>query len=145
MALSEASVEIARPAADVFPWLLDVDKRLQWVDGLVSSEPLDGPEPRTGSRYREVLSQYGVRTTVETTIQRLEPPRDLSLRVRTRGLDATTHTRLEERDGATHVVSSLETRASGLAGRVVGSVAARGAQGSLERSLATLKRLVEAG
>lgn len=143
MARSEATVDIARPAADVFPWLLDVEKRLRWVDGLVSSEPLDGPEPEAGSRYREVLSQHGVRTSVETTIERLEPPRELALRVRARGLDATTRTRLEELDSATRVIASLETRGSGLAGRLVGGVVARQAQGSLERSLARLKQLLE--
>ena len=40
MARSEASIEIARPAGEVFPWLVDSDKRLQWVSGLVASEPL---------------------------------------------------------------------------------------------------------
>ena len=49
MARSEASIEIARSAEDVFPWLLDADKRLRWVAGLVGSEPLgDG-------RYRETI------------------------------------------------------------------------------------------
>jgi carbon monoxide dehydrogenase subunit G len=145
VALSEASIEIARRAEDVFPWLLDVEKRLQWVDGLVSSEPLDGERPRHGNRYREVLEQHGLRTPVETTIHVLDPPRELSLRVRAHGLAATTHTRLEEADGRTRVTSSLETDATGLAGRMIGIVVARQAQGSLERSLARLKQLVEAG
>jgi hypothetical protein len=144
VAVSKASIRISRRAAEVFPWLLDVEKRLQWVDGLASSEPLDGPEPRAGSRFREVLERRGVRTPVETTIDVLEPPRELSLRVRARGLAATTHTRLEEDDGGTRVTSSLETHATGLAGRFVGGVVARHAQGSLERSLARLKELVEA-
>ena len=134
---------IDRPAADIFPWLLDVDKHLRWVEGLTSSEPLEPGEPRLGSRFREGIAQHGLSTTVETTIDELDPPRSLALQVAGRGFKARTTTRLEEQDGHTRVVSILETKVAGLAGRVVGGVVSRQAQGSLERSLQKLKQLVE--
>lgn len=143
MPRNEASLTIERPAGAVFPWLLDVDKRLRWVEGLTSSEPLDAGAARAGSRFRERISQHGVSIDAETTIDELDPPRALALRVKGRGFTARTSTRLEEQDGRTRVTSVLETKVGGLTGRVVGGVVGRQAQGSLERSLGTLKRLVE--
>jgi uncharacterized protein YndB with AHSA1/START domain len=144
VARSEASVEIARPAATVFPWLVDVDRRLRWVDGLEASEPLEPGEPRAGSRFRETLSQHGLRTTVETTVERLDAPREIALAVRGRGVAARTITTLTEQDGRTLLRSALETDRRGVAGRLVGGVVARQAGASLERSLQRLKELVEA-
>lgn len=136
---------IERPAAEIFPWLLDVERRLRWVEGLTSSEALDPGEPRVGSRFRESVSQHGLSTTVETTIDELQPPRSLALRVQGRGFKARTTTRLDDQGDRTLVVSALETKVGGLAGRVVGGVVSRQAQGSLERSLQRLKELVESG
>jgi carbon monoxide dehydrogenase subunit G len=140
---NEASVDIERPAQDVFPWLLEREKRLQWVEGLESSESLDGQEPRAGSRFRETIGQHGLRTTVETRIDQLEPPHRLTLAVAGRSFGVRTETRLEERHGRTRVVSTIDTNVRGIAGRMAGGVITRQAQGSLERSLQTLKRLVE--
>lgn len=143
MPSNTASVVIDRPATAVFPHLVDRDARLRWVEGLTSSEPLDGSETRLGSRFRERIEQHGLATTVETTVDELDPPRGLALRVTGKGFSARTRTNLEERDGRTTVRSEIETTVSGLAGRVVGGMVARQAQGSLERSLQALKRLVE--
>jgi carbon monoxide dehydrogenase subunit G len=140
---NEAAVDIERPAAQVFPWLLERERRLQWVEGLESSESLDGPEPRAGSRYRETIAQHGLRTTVETRIAELDPPRRLTLAVAGRRFEVRTETRLEERDGRTRVASTIDTKVRGLGGRVAGAVVSSQAQGSLERSLQALKRLVE--
>lgn len=145
MPRNEASIEIGLPAAEVFPWLLERERRLQWVEGLEASEPLDGDETRPGSRFRETIAQHGLRTTVETRVEALEPLRRLVLAVDGRGFDVRTETRLEERDGRTLVVSAIETKVGGLKGRMVGGVVARQAQGSLERSLAKLKHQVESG
>lgn len=142
---SEASVEIDRPAAEVFGWLLDRERRLRWVDGLEASESLDAGDPAVGSRFRETLSQHGLNATVETTIAELDPPRRITLVVDARGLHARTETTLAEAGGRTRVVSALDATARGMAGRLVAGVVARQAQGSLERSLARLKALVEAG
>ena len=137
MARSEASIEIRRPAADVFPWLLEPEKRLQWVSGLVSSEPA-GSE-----RYREVVDQHGLRLEGTSTVVRNEPPHALDVDMAGRGFTARAESRLEERDGATHLTSSLDVQLSGLL-RFAGAAVARGAERSLEASLRRLKELLEA-
>jgi uncharacterized protein YndB with AHSA1/START domain len=137
MPRSEARVEIAASAAEVFPWLVDSERRLQWVDGLVASEELgDG-------RYRETLEAAGRRVDVTSEVVTREEPRRLEVRSEGGGVTALIAHRLEERDGATTVTSSLELKLSGLL-RFAGGLAASQAQRSLETSLARLKTLLEA-
>ena len=136
MARSEASVEIARPAGDVFPWLLDTEKRLQWVSGLVSSAPLgDG-------RFRETMEQAGRRVDVTSSVVALEEPLRLEVRSEGRGVSARLEHRLDPSGEGTRLTSSLELKLGGLL-RLAGGVAAVQAQRSLERSLARLKELLE--
>jgi carbon monoxide dehydrogenase subunit G len=135
MARSEATIEIGRPAAEVFPWLLEPEKRLQWVSGLVSSEPLGA------DRYREVVEQHGFRLEGTSTVVRNEPPRALDVDMAGRGFTARAESRLEERDGVTRLTSSLDVHLSGIA-RFAGAAVSRGAQRSLEASLARLQTLL---
>jgi uncharacterized protein YndB with AHSA1/START domain len=139
VARGEATIEIDRPRAEVFPWLVDPDKRLRWVRGLARSEPLgDG-------RYREVMEAGGRRVEVTSTVERLDEPEAVDVAMKGSGVTARAESRLAERDGGarTHVTSSIELHLGGLL-RFASGVAARQAQHSLEQSLARLKELVEA-
>ncbi len=136
MPRSEASVEIAAPAADVFPWLVEAGRRLQWVDGLVASEELGG------GRHRETLETAARRVDVTSEIVGSDEPRRLEVRSEGSGVTALIAHRLEERDGTTTVTSSLELKLSGLL-RFAGGLAASQGQRSLEQSLARLKQLLE--
>jgi carbon monoxide dehydrogenase subunit G len=136
MARSEASIEIARPADEVFPWLLDAEKRLQWVSGLVSSEP------RGDGSFRETMEQAGRRVDVTSSIVALEEPHRLEVRSEGRGVTAHLEHRLDPSGGSTRLTSSLDLRLGGLL-RFAGGVAAGQAQRSLDRSLVRLKTLLE--
>jgi uncharacterized protein YndB with AHSA1/START domain len=137
MARGEATIEIDRPRAQVFPWLVDPDKRLRWVRGLAASQPLgDG-------RYREVMEAGGRRVEVTSTVERLDVPHAVDVAMRGSGVTARAESRLVERDGGTRVTSSIELQLGGLL-RFASGIAARQAQHSLEQSLARLKQLVEA-
>jgi len=137
MAHSEATIEIDRPPEEVFPWLLDPEKRLQWVSGLVSSEPIDDVS------YREVVQEHGQRIEATATVVRSEPPHALELRLSGRGFTARAESRLREQGGGTCLTSSLAFELAGLA-RFAGGLVGRQTQRSLERSLARLKGLLEA-
>ncbi len=136
MARCEASVEIARPAADVFPWLVDPEKRLRWVSGLVSSAPVGE------GRFRETMQQAGRHVELTSTVVASEEPRRLEVRSEGRGITAHGEHRLEPARDGTRLTSSLDLQLSGLL-RFAGGVAAGQAQRSLETSLARLKELLE--
>lgn len=136
MARSEASIEIDRPADEVFPWLLEPEKRLQWVSGLRSSEPLDE------TSFREVVQEYGQRVEATATVVRNEPPHALDVTMSGRGFEARAEHRLVERDGRTWLTSTFDVRLGGL-GRLAGGIVARQTQRSVEQSLARLKALLE--
>ena len=142
---AQHSVDIARPPADVFPWLVDAEKRVQWVDGLEASDQLDAGEPRVGTRFRETLSVPGQRLSVDVTIERLEPPRGVAIRTTGRGFEGRAVNTVAERDGGSRVTATLETSLKGFAARLLGGVVGRQTQRSLEQSLENLKRLLETG
>ncbi len=136
MARSRAEIEIALAADEIFPWLLDSEKRLQWVSGLVRSEPLgDGA-------FRETMEQAGRRMEVTSSVVALEAPRRLEVRSEGRGVTAHLEHRLDPSGTGTRLTSSLELKLGGVL-RFAGGLAAAQAQRSLERSLAQLKTLLE--
>ena len=138
MARTEATIEIDRPAAEVFPWLLEPEKRLRWVTGLRSSEPLDE------TSYREVVQEYGQRLEAVATVVRHEPPRALDVAMKGRGFEARAEHRLSEHDGRTRLTSSFDVKLGGL-GRFAGGIVGRQLQRSVEQSLARLKETLETG
>jgi carbon monoxide dehydrogenase subunit G len=133
----EASIAIGRPAAEIFPWLHEPDKRLQWVQGLRASAPAGE------RRFRETMEQAGQRIQAESQIVRLEPPTELEVRTRAKGITGTLRFRLHEEGGRTRVDVTVETSGSGLAGRVLEGIVARHAAGSLDASLQELQRRLE--
>lgn len=137
MQRTHAAVEIARPPETVFPWLVEPELRLQWVDGLERSD-------RTGDgTYHEVFQQAGIHTHVDVEVRRLEPPRTIELHVTSRHFDATAHTEVAPAGHGTRVESTIDADYKGFMLRAAAPVITRQAQASLERSLAKLKELVE--
>jgi carbon monoxide dehydrogenase subunit G len=137
MARSEATIEIDLPAADVFPWLLESEKRLQWVTGLRSSEPIDD------ASYREVVHQAGQQIEATATVVHQDPPHALDVSMSGRGFEARAEHRLTEDGGRTRLTSSFDVKLGGL-GRFAGGIVSRQMQRSVEASLARLKEVLEA-
>lgn len=135
----EASIELAAPAAAVFPWLLEPERRLRWVDGLATSERLGE------GRFREVVSGLGRRSEVEVEVVRCEPPRLLVARMRSRDFEATLVDRLEETRSGTRLTIAVEPELRSLSARLGAPVVVRALRHSLERSLETLARLATVG
>jgi len=136
---NHATIEIARPPEDVFPWLVEPEKRLRWVQGLESSQAAGE------NRYREVFADHGLRTEVDVEVRRIEPPHAVDIHiVSAKQFEAEGRTRATPTDAGTRVESTLETQYKGFVARAAAPVITRHAQTSLERSLARLKELVEA-
>jgi uncharacterized protein YndB with AHSA1/START domain len=140
---NESQVEIARPAADVFPYLVEAERRREWVHGLVESTPLDDGGPRVGSRFRDVVVDHGQRMTVDAEVEHYEPNTALTARLRARGFVSRLSYRLQELDGRTRVACTLETEFTMRVARLAGPLVTRQAQKALDASFRNLKRVLE--
>src|SRR5687768_3192658 len=84
----ESTVTVDKPAAEVFPWLLDADKVPRWTGGLDAYEPLDPPPLRVGSRIRQELTVSGHQLRFELRVAELDEPRRAVLRFEGSGFKA---------------------------------------------------------
>jgi carbon monoxide dehydrogenase subunit G len=108
----ESTVTIAKPPAEVFPWLLDDDKVPQWMSGLEVYEPLEPGPLRVGSKIREELSVSGQHLRFEMEVTELDAPRRGVLRFEGSGFRAAneyTVTEVAEGSRVTWVVSGDTT------------------------------------
>jgi uncharacterized protein YndB with AHSA1/START domain len=127
----------------VFPYLVESEKRLEWMGVLVESEELTEGAPNVGSRWRDVFEDHGQRVELEAELVEYEPNRRLSLRLGNRSFHSTSTQELEEVEGRTRVSTVIETEYKLLAARLAGRLVTRHAQQRLEADLARLKELLE--
>jgi carbon monoxide dehydrogenase subunit G len=97
----ESTVTIAKPPAEVFPWLVDDDKVPQWMSGLDVYEPLEPGPLHPGSKIRQELSVSGQHLRFELEVAELDAPRRAVLRFEGSGFRAANeYTVSEAADGA---------------------------------------------
>jgi uncharacterized protein YndB with AHSA1/START domain len=113
------TVEIARPPAEVFPWLLEADKVPRWTGHLERYERVDDGALGTGSRVRQVLEVSGRRIDVELEITAYEPPSGAQTQFSTNGIEVVSSYALEAAGAGTRLTQSIEARPSGLAARML--------------------------
>ena len=113
------SVEIPRPPADVFPWLLDEDKVPRWTGHLERYEHLDGDPLGHGSKVRQVLEVSGRTIDVTLEITGYEPPSGAQTRFSTNGIQVVSSYALEAAGAGTRLTQSLEAKPSGLSARML--------------------------
>ena len=119
MASFSHSVEIPRPPADVFPWLLEEEKVPRWTGHLERYERLDGGPLGAGSRLRQVLDVSGRRIDVELEITGYEPPSGAQTRFSTNGIEAVNSYALSASGAGTRLTQSIEAKPSGLTARML--------------------------
>ena len=119
MASFSHSVEIPRPPADVFPWLLDEDKVPRWTGHLERYERLDGGPLGHGSKVRQVLEVSGRTIDVTLEITGYEPPSGAQTRFSTNGIQVVSSYALEAAGAGTRLTQSLEAKPSGLSARML--------------------------
>jgi uncharacterized protein YndB with AHSA1/START domain len=142
MARTERSAEIARPPADVFPWLLEEDKVPRWTTGLESYERLDSGPLGRGARFRQALEVSGQRFTVELEVTEYDPPRAAVSSFQVRGVDVVNRYALADGDGTTTLTQSVEAKGGGLKGRVFIPMIQPHLERKLEADLAALRALL---
>jgi uncharacterized protein YndB with AHSA1/START domain len=113
------TVEIPRPPADVFPWLLEEDRVPQWKGHLQRYERLDNGPLARGSRVRQVLEVSGRTIDVELELTAYEPPSGAQTRFATNGIEVVSSYALEAAGAGTRLTQSLEAKPSGLTARLL--------------------------
>jgi len=142
MARTERSVEISKPPADVFPWLLEEDRVPRWTTGLESYERLDSGPLGRGARFRQALEVSGQRFTVELEVTEYDPPQSATSSFQIRGVDVVNRYVLSDGGGTTTLTQSLEAKGGGLKGRVFIPMIQPHLERKLEADLAALRALL---
>ena len=119
MASFSHTVEIPRPPAEVFPWLLEDDKVPRWTGHLERYERLDGGALGPGSRLRQVLEVSGRTIDVELEIIGYQPPSAAQTRFNTNGVEVVSSYALEAAGAGTRLTQALEARPSGFTARML--------------------------
>jgi uncharacterized protein YndB with AHSA1/START domain len=113
------TVEIPRPPADVFPWLLEEDKVPRWTGHLERYERLDDGPLGHGSNVRQVLDVSGRRIDVTLEVTAYEPPSGAQTRFSTNGIEVVSSYALEAAGAGTRLTQSLEAKPKGLSARML--------------------------
>jgi uncharacterized protein YndB with AHSA1/START domain len=113
------TVEIARPPAEVFPWLLEADKVPRWTGHLQRYERLDDGPLGRGSHVRQVLEVSGRTIDVELEVTAYEPPSGAQTRFTTNGIEVVNSYALQAAGAGTRLTQSIEAKPSGLSARML--------------------------
>ncbi|MDQ3857005.1 MAG: SRPBCC family protein [Actinomycetota bacterium] len=140
---NEHTVEIDRPPADVFPHLIASEQRLAWMGALTESAQVTEGEPQFGTRFRDVFEDHGQRIEIDAEVVEWKPNERLATRLRGSAFEATARQNLEEIDGRTRLVTTIDTEYKSRIARLMAGVVTRHAQRRLEEDLVRLKQIVE--
>lgn len=138
----EHTLEIERPAEEVFGYLTDVSRLAEWQTSAESAE-LEG-ELREGARIREVRTFMGRSATSTLEVTEYEPPRRFSLRVVEGPIRYSVEHALEPLDGRTRVTFVGRGETKGVPRLLQGAVR-RAVERQFLKDLEAFKRTLESG
>jgi len=103
MAHYRTTLDVPRPADEVFAALADFSNVARWDPGVVRSERLDEGPLRVGSRFELVAAFFGVETALVYTIVQLDAPSRVVLEADTGSLRAVDTITVDKTDGGGRV------------------------------------------
>jgi uncharacterized protein YndB with AHSA1/START domain len=146
---NSGTVEINRPAAQVWRYLTNDELTKRWVSGLDEIQHLTPGVSGAGEKLRLRERYEGNVAEMEMTMGRVEAPQHMQFTIIGLGDPSNGFTEkgeyvLEERDGKTRVTLSGQTEYHGLLVRLMEPLITPAADKKLAGDLARLKVLVEA-
>ncbi len=139
----EVSIHLNCPPRDVFAFLVDSQKLLEWQSDLVESEILTQGPLRAGSRFREIRRMGPRETEIRGEISEFASDRLLATHTETKP-EAGVRYVLEPEDGGTRLHYELSVKAMGMM-RLMQPMISRSIQKGTEANLQKLRQLVERG
>jgi hypothetical protein len=142
---TNVTIDVDRPAAEVFAYATDPTKFHEWQQGVVSGALTSNGTPEVGDRCLTVRRIGGAERPSTSELVRFDPPRAWSVR----GIDGTIRARV---DVTVEPLSSLRSRLAiavdfdghGLGRLLVPLVVQRQARAEMPENVARLKQNVEA-
>jgi carbon monoxide dehydrogenase subunit G len=146
---NSGSVEINRPAAQVWRYLTDDELTKKWVSGLEEIQHVTPGVTGAGEKLRLKERYEGDVVEMEMTMGRIDAPWRMEFTLEGLGDPSNGFTEkaqylLEEKDGKTRVTLSAQTEYHGLLVRLMEPVITPAADKKLAGDLSRLKSLVEA-
>jgi carbon monoxide dehydrogenase subunit G len=136
----ELTIDVARPAEEVFAHLVDLDRIPEWQESAVESradEPL-----AEGVRIFECRRALGREVHSELEVTEFDRPRRLMLKTVNGPVRFTIDHRLAETDGGTRLTVVAEGKAGGLM-RLGEPMLARTVEAEMRKDFERLKELLE--
>ena len=145
---NSATVEINRPAWQVWRCITEDELLKKWVSGLVEIQSSTPGKPGVGTKLRLAVIYEGQRTEMELTLTSYEPNKWMGFAMKSLGDPSNGFTEngeyaLVERDGRTRLTLSAQSQYYGFLPRLCEPLITPAAQKKLEGDLARLKTLVE--
>ncbi len=144
MPTNEYSVEIDRPAAQVFPHLVTSERRMRWMGALKESKQVTDGQPGQGTRFEDVFEDHGQRFEIASEIVEYSPPDTLKLELEGSAFESVVTQTLAESDGKTTLTTKIDTEYHSALARLMSGVVTGHAQKQLEEDLERLKQQLEA-
>jgi uncharacterized protein YndB with AHSA1/START domain len=139
-----ASIDIDRPPAEVFPWLVDTSKRKQWLPDVADATDLTEGGPRLGARSRLVIVQGSQRTHVDVELTAFEPPRRVAGRITSEAFEQEVVYELEAVGSRTRVHHTGHSTYRAWLARLLEPLFTKAVQKRSEEGLVRLKAVAEA-
>ncbi len=138
------AIEINRPAAQVFPWLIEPDKLKQWVTGLAEMKQLTPGPIQVGTKARDTIVEGNQKATADLTFTSFEQNRMIGVHLETDAFSNDVRYELAEHDGKTRLTSTSVAKYKIWLAKLMEPVITPSVQQSLQDDMGKLKKLVEA-
>ena len=146
MAPAVNSIEIARPADEVFAYVTDPTTMPEWQEGVVSGH-MDASTTRVGSRCTTIRKIGGREREVNTTITEYDPPRrwsDRGIDGPVRAIVAVTVESLADGSGS-RLTIDLDFTGHGIGKLLVPLIVRRQAAREMPENMRRLRQRLETG
>jgi hypothetical protein len=143
--MTTVSVEVERPAGEVFAYATDPTKFHTWQDGVVSGSMESHGAPAVGDHCRTTRRIGGTQRPATSELVRLDPPRAWSVQ----GIDGPIRAHVDvdvQPLGAerSRITISVDFEGHGVGKVLVPLIVRRQARAEMPKNIARLKRRVEA-
>jgi uncharacterized protein YndB with AHSA1/START domain len=139
------TVELARPASQVWPWISEPEKLREWQSGVLENQPIAEGGLRPGARLRRVMQRGRERVAMTVEITSVQPGRRLAATIHSEGpgFAMSEDYLLLERDGRSLLDYKGDFELEHWAAKAFTSAETAEAQRKLDADFVALQRLVE--